>query len=733
MKTKSIKSFKLKLITNYKKESNRSKNEHIRKSLLLTLELFNNKVREIQEFFVLCKQETIKINENGKEYLLFKDTIQDKLIDKIKEIHVRNGVYNSYMFYIVNRNYILNVCRELYDVLFSDDVKANEHGNWATILFGMSKRTEYPDIFKSEKDTPKRILAYKIINLGMYPVFSSYNQLMYDNGKKKKITSNIRFEKDCLNVVVQNFKSWRTWEKLFIKELDENKLKEKDELKLHEYNDKNNLNNYLKFTYANYLNSPRPPNYEYKDINRHILNYKLYSEDEKLFIEITLLHRLEDETLEFKDFNIQLANTKQKQNIKMLDNNIIQYRNKDGTYVETKLGGAKLSFDRNFIQNNKLNKNYPGNIFITITEELNVEPILNPDYILGIDLGVRSYASYSIVKRNSDSTIQVIKSGHINLEGDCINKNIQLNRDKIMSKITKVFNKLYEVKEYKKTDKDEFHKNMVGLKVDVEKLLKIVKHNEYNNLHLGISLWSIKFHTKIRTLLQKYMNIYNKSNVVQKRFEYGNKNKNLLEHLNNIKSNRLKTGCSKIINLALEYNCKTIVFEDLSNFKVSSYKNSESNILLADWSVGKTKDLLEMSCKFYNIDLKTVNPMYTSQLDNKSGIFGKRFNIVKGRYVHSNCGKYFISLNRDGSHKIQDADINASLNIINTYLYNEKNKSNKNKKQYVDNFYKKQGKQVLLKDLHGVYFDHSDDVPKEEFSEVVTNKIITVLDKIRGL
>ena len=733
MKDKKRKSFRLKCITQYDKDDNRSKNENIRNSLIFTLEMFNDTVREIQEFFILCKQEVIKINDNKNEYLIWPDEIKDRLIDRIKQIHANKNINNTSEFYIVNRDRILTACRELYMTLFGDGAKANEHGGWATFLFG-KERGGVPDIFNAPKDIDKKNLANELTKLDLYPIFGSFSHVMYDNGKKKIPISNIRFEKDCLNTSVQNFKAWRTWEKKDQEDIEECKKTEKDPVKLAKYNDINDLGNYTKFTYAHHTVSPRWPNYEYKDINRNIFNYYLYNVGDKLFVNLTLWWIGGNNDPKFKDVDIQVAESKQRRNIKVLDKNTISYQDKNGGYVEVKLGGAKLVFNKDYLRSKQDNKNYPGDVYLSITEELETNTQLNPNRIMSVDLGVRNYAAYSITEIDDDNEIlEILKSGSIDLDGDKVNASTQKNREYIQDQVSKMFKLLDLVREYKKSDTKKFNECMVEVKCKYNKLHNLTKNNKHNNLKMGISLWSVRLFNDLKKLASIYDNLYNKPGYVKEKSLWGTTHKKRLAHLANIKDNRLKTGCNKIIEIALQYNCKTIVFEDLSKFKLSSYKTARENVLRADWAVGKTKDLLEMTCKFYNIDLKTVHPMYTSQLDNVTGAFGARYNIVNGVYVHAPCGKYFASIQPNGEVKIQNADINASLNIVKIYLYNEKNKSIPLSKRvrYVDRFYKKIGKVTYLKDLHGIYFDTPEDFEKTKFAERIKAKLAPELDKLK--
>jgi IS605 OrfB family transposase len=102
---------------------------------------------------------------------------------------------------------------------------------------------------------------------------------------------------------------------------------------------------------------------------------------------------------------------------------------------------------------------------------------------------------------------------------------------------------------------------------------------------------------------------------------------------------------------------KTIIIEDLINVKS---KKKYFNNKIQRWSYVKTIDKITRTCEVNGIELVKVSPSYTSQTCSCCGHVDKNSRI-KEEFLCTSCG-YEI-----------DADINASVNILNRGMYSFSN------------------------------------------------------------
>ena len=105
-----------------------------------------------------------------------------------------------------------------------------------------------------------------------------------------------------------------------------------------------------------------------------------------------------------------------------------------------------------------------------------------------------------------------------------------------------------------------------------------------------------------------------------------------------------------IVQKALEYGCGTIQMEDLKDFH-----NLTSNKFLRDWTYYDLRQKVEYKAREMGIDIKFVNPPYTSQRCSKCGHIdsANRPKEEKGQ-AYFECTECGFSTN---------ADYNASLNL----------------------------------------------------------------------
>jgi IS605 OrfB family transposase len=105
-------------------------------------------------------------------------------------------------------------------------------------------------------------------------------------------------------------------------------------------------------------------------------------------------------------------------------------------------------------------------------------------------------------------------------------------------------------------------------------------------------------------------------------------------------------------------NVKTYVLENLSRFKPKKY-NKKSNKIVSNWGFKQFETLLKYKAEQKGIEIKFVDPMYTSQICSGCQNQNKE-SRNKGMYRCDQCKLKIHS------------DINAAINIKNRFLLIEK-------------------------------------------------------------
>jgi len=294
-----------------------------------------------------------------------------------------------------------------------------------------------------------------------------------------------------------------------------------------------------------------------------------------------------------------------------------------------------------------------------------------------VKLSVPNIPSQFIIKAEQDviATYKTIKANKHKLDSPAIKRNlsIQLDKriykwiDKTNIKITTsnkqaiasfdLYDKLNTLDFSKLKDPKLFFKNgdfylslifdvnvpfvdnnkIVGIDVGLKRLVStsegnIVKGNEFN------------YHKrKIR---------WNKRKLQSKKKSHSarTKSKKIRNRESNFSRNYIHSVTKKVIT---NTTANTIVVEDLSKIK-SKYKGKRFNNRLSQLPFFAFRSILTYKAQLYGKKVETVNPAYTSQLDHRGLIGGKR----KG------C-RYYGSDN-----VVLDADINAAINIANRYVNN---------------------------------------------------------------
>jgi IS605 OrfB family transposase len=177
--------------------------------------------------------------------------------------------------------------------------------------------------------------------------------------------------------------------------------------------------------------------------------------------------------------------------------------------------------------------------------------------------------------------------------------------------------------------------NVVGVDLGLKRLIStsdgdIIKGNEFN-----------KHKRKIR---------WNKRKLQSKKKSHSarTKHKKLRTKEANFSRNYIHNVTKKVIQTS---KANIIVMEDLSKIK-SKNKGKRFNNRLSQLPFFAVRSILTYKAQLYGKKVETVNPAYTSQIDHRGLVGGKR----KG------C-RYYGSDN-----VVLDADVNAAINIANRYV-----------------------------------------------------------------
>ena len=285
--------------------------------------------------------------------------------------------------------------------------------------------------------------------------------------------------------------------------------------------------------------------------------------------------------------------------------------------------------------------------------------------------------SQFIIKAEQDviATYKTIKSNKHKLDSPATKKNlsIQLDKriykwiDKTHLKITTlnkqaivsfdVYEKLNELDFSKLKDPKLFFKNgnfylslifdiklpfidnnkIVGIDVGLKRLIStsegnIVKGNEFNGYKRKIRWNKRKFQSKKHSHSAR-------TNRKKLRKKEANFSRNYIHNVTK--------------NVILNTNANVLVIEDLSKIK-SKNKGKRFNNRLSQLPFFAFRTILTYKAQLYGKKVATVNPAFTSQIDHRGLVGGKR----KG------C-RYYGSDN-----VVLDADVNAAINIANRYVDN---------------------------------------------------------------
>lgn len=227
----------------------------------------------------------------------------------------------------------------------------------------------------------------------------------------------------------------------------------------------------------------------------------------------------------------------------------------------------------------------------------------------------------------------------------------------------------------------------------------------------GKTIWSITYLEELRKLIMAWNSLgyHIEDNNINMDIKYGVTATKLLDHINNLKEDRIKTGADLIIQSALGYvydednccwvsryePCHVIIFEDLSRYRFKLDRPRQENTKLMQWSHRGIVEEVKRQATLYGIAVfDSLDASYSSKyyhLHDAPGIRCDRLtknnfdsngklnkNIVErlpekmikyadklkvGSLIPSEIGSIFITLNDKEELVSVNADMNAACNL----------------------------------------------------------------------
>lgn len=231
------------------------------------------------------------------------------------------------------------------------------------------------------------------------------------------------------------------------------------------------------------------------------------------------------------------------------------------------------------------------------------------------------------------------------------------------------------------------------------------KDREYE---MGKSYWGIEYLEKVRDFLRGWSTHAKEYGKITRwdRDKQGTFANNLLNHINNKKEDRIKTGADLVIQSArgLIYNdktgkwekkfelCRLILFEDLARYRFQTDRPRRENAQLMRWSHRSILNEVQQQAAIYGIHIETTGAGFSSKFYAKTGTPGIRAKkltsrdieyinesetikkrlkedglgdsfIKEGNIVPWEGGEFFVSFSEKGKLEIIHADINAAQNL----------------------------------------------------------------------
>jgi len=191
-------------------------------------------------------------------------------------------------------------------------------------------------------------------------------------------------------------------------------------------------------------------------------------------------------------------------------------------------------------------------------------------------------------------------------------------------------------------------------------------HRQRRAYAAGKSFWSLEYLTAVRKLLISWGlrgRRYAQENR-QKKSEFGTYASRLLNHINKLKEDRIKTGADLIVQAACGYlpkiengkqtgwekskyaSCRLILFEDLSRYRFGSDRPKRENSQLMAWSHRKILDETTMQAEIYCIAVTTIGADFSSRFHAASGAPGVRCRYLRpDDFDGKNQAKQYVAKN----------------------------------------------------------------------------------------
>jgi IS605 OrfB family transposase len=135
----------------------------------------------------------------------------------------------------------------------------------------------------------------------------------------------------------------------------------------------------------------------------------------------------------------------------------------------------------------------------------------------------------------------------------------------------------------------------------------------------------------------------------------------LQTHTTNMGADRFKKAAHTIVKFAKEHNADLIIFEKLKGLIPNTEARRGLNRNLMNWNRRGIVEFAKTIGVPKGLRVIEVSPGYSSQICNKCGSPGARFNLDANRqFIHDNCGKLFHCF-KCGYQA--NADFNASVNL----------------------------------------------------------------------
>lgn len=168
----------------------------------------------------------------------------------------------------------------------------------------------------------------------------------------------------------------------------------------------------------------------------------------------------------------------------------------------------------------------------------------------------------------------------------------------------------------------------------------------------GKSMWHVEYLTNCRELMKRWSLHSRKPQQINRanRETQGIFASNLLDHINSLKEDRIKTGADLIIQAARGYRpddgggwtnldrdgnpiapCHAVVFEDLSRYRFKTDRSRHENGQLMRWNHREIIRAAELQAELYQIVIYTAAAGYTSKFHASTGAPGVRCKRLRVR------------------------------------------------------------------------------------------------------